>query len=1053
MVRNFLDAHHDLVFSVLATLCVIAACTAPSFAQTTAATISGTVLDETGAILPGVTMTVKNLETSISRTVLTDEEGRYRVPQLTLGNYEVQAELAGFQTAIRSGIKLTVGREAVVDITLKVGEISERVVVTGEAPLVETASSELGALVDDKKIRDLPLNGRSFEQLALLQPGVVLYPHASRELQFGSGVKFSVSGSRPQSNVFLLDGTDINDQADFTPGSAAGIVLGIETLREFKVLTNTYSAEYGRKSGGVINAVTKSGTNEFHGNAFYFHRNDNLDARNFFDLRQPPEFKRNQFGGTAGGPILKDKTFVFGGYEGLRESLGLSHVTVVPNADAHRGCLPDRSRPGQLRCVQIDPRAKPYLDLFPLPNGRDHGDGSADLHSNPARPIREDNFTVRIDHQFSDQDSFFARYTFDDADVFVPEKIPIFGTGLQSRYQYWTIEEKKIFSGSTLNLFRFGFNRSFSDTRPVQTVGPTPNLAFVPGQEIIGNINIDTIRAFPYAAGFGPTVSLPRTFAYNLFGYSDDINYTKGAHSVKAGFDIKRNQLNALILARDPRGSFFFATIEDFLLARPRLFQSEAPGSDTQRAWRQTLFGFYARDDIRVKANLTVNLGLRYEFVTIPEEIHGKSSNLPNLTDPDVTIGPLWLRNPSLRNIAPRIGLAWDPFHDGKTSIRVGLGLFYDLPVSYFYSISGSRTFPFHFFGSVSNPPFPNALAGIFRPGAKNLQTFDEGLSTPAKMHYNLLLQREISADAVVTVGYVGASAYHLLRHREANHRVATILPDGTRFFPANAPLVNPSFTENRRITTDVNSAYHSMQVSIAKRFSRGLQFQTSYTLAKSTDANSGGWNVDIRGNQEIYLENPYDMKGDHALSGFDVRHVLSFNYTYDLPLGRSGLTGPAGKLIQGWQINGIGTISSGFPFTVTTSFFNPFYPGSNTRSRPNLKPGASNNPVLGQPDRYFDPTVFSLPTRGFPANLGRNTVIGPGLANFDFSLVKITHLDESRTVQFRLEFFNLFNRPNFNVPLRAVLDTVGNLIGSAGQVKETVTTSRQIQLGAKFVF
>ncbi|MBI3940687.1 MAG: TonB-dependent receptor [Acidobacteria bacterium] len=1024
-----------------------------SMAQVTTGTISGVVRDRTQAVLPGASVTIRQVETGLTRKIVTDDQGRYRVPQFPVGNYEVQAELTGFGTEIRQGITLTVGREAVVDFTLSVGEVTEKVVVSGEAPLVETTTSQMGALVDDKKIRDLPLNGRSFEQLALLQPGVVIYTQADRSLQFGSGVKFSVSGSRAHSNLFLLDGTDINDQADFTPGSAAGVVLGVETLREFSVLTNTYSAEYGRKTGGIVNAVTRSGTNELHGNAFYFHRNDNLDARNFFNpgTLPKPEFKRNQFGATAGGPLRRDRTFFFGGYEGLRERLGLSNVTVVPNADAHQGCLPNVGQPG-LRCVGVDSRVKPYLDLFPLPNGRDFGDGTADFFSSPTKPTREDNFSVRVDHQFSDTDSFFTRYTFDDANVFIPEKIPTFGTGLKSRYQYLTLEEKRIFSPTVLNVFRFGFNRSFSDTGAAQTVGPTPNLAFVPGQELIGNINIDTIRAVPYAGGLGSPVSLPRTFAYNLFEYSDDVNYTRAGHSLKVGFNIKRIQLNVVTLARDQRGSFTFPTVEAFLRAQPSVFQSEAPGSDTQRAWRQTVFGFYVQSDIRAIPDLTLNLGLRYEFVTIPEEIHGKSSNLLNVSDPQIAIGPLWPRNPSLRDLAPRIGFAYDPSSNGKTSVRGGFGLFYDLPVSYFYSISGSRTYPFHYFGTVANPPFPNALAGIFRPGAVQLQTFSETLSTPAKIHYNLVIQREVAPQTVVTVGYVGAGSYHLLRHDEANHRVGTILSNGRTFLPSTSARLNPNFGENRRIQTDVNSSYHSLQFAFNRRFSNRLQFQTSYTLSKSTDSGSGGFNVDVQGNDETYVEDPYNLKGDHGLSGFDVRHVLNFNYTYELPALR-GWTGAAAKMLEGWRLNGITTVASGVPFSVTTSFANQFYPGANSRGRPSLKAGAGNNPARGGPDRYFDPSGFTLPEPGFPGNLGRDTVTGPGLVNFDFSLGKTTNIDEKRSVQFRAEFFNIFNHPNFSTPLRAVLDARGNLIGSAGRIQSTTTRERQIQFGLKFTF
>jgi hypothetical protein len=1021
-------------------------------AQTTSGSIFGTVRDESGAYLPGVTVEAKNLETGITRSVATNAEGRYSITQLSPSVYELQAALNGFRTAVHTGITLTVGQEAPLDLTLRVGEVKARVVVMGEPSLVETSRAGLSALVDDKKIRDLPLNGRSYEQLVLLQPGVVFYPNSDKALQFGAGTKFTAFGSRPHSNLFLIDGTDINDQADFTPGSAAGTLLGVETLREFQVLTSSYGAEYGRKSGAVVVAVTKSGTNSLRGNLFHFLRNDNLDARNFFDQARKPEFKRNQFGGTLGGPLIKNRLFIFGGYEGLREALGLSNLTVVPTADVHRGCVPVAGSPGQLLCPGVAAKVKPYLDLFPLPNGADHGDGTADYFSSPTRHTREDNFTVRSDYQISESQAFFVRYTFDDADVLLPDsKIPIFGQSLRSRYQYLTLEAKSTLSPQMLNVFRFGYNRSYSDSQAFQTIGETPELAFVPGQKFIGNINIDSLATSAFDGSFGPPAALPRTFAYNLFQYSDELTYTKGAHFIRVGASVARNQLNVKESALIPRGQYNFRTIEDFLKGVSYQFRAEAPGSDTQRAWRQTIFGFYAQDDFKVRHNLTFNLGLRHEFVTTPHEIHGKSSALVNLTDSDVTPGPIWQRNPSLKDLAPRVGLAWDPFGDGKTSVRAGFGLYYDLPISYFYSIQGSRTFPFHYTGTIANPSFPNAAGGLFQPSARTLVVFNKDLSTPTKISYHLTLQREVGYNTVVSLGFVGANGYHLVRHEEANHFIPTIQPDGRRFYPTNAPRVNPNFNTIRMASTDANSSYQAMQAGVNRRFRQGLQFQVSYTLSKSIDNNSGPWGTDIR-NQESFVEDPYDLGADRGLSGFDSRHVLSFNYTYDIPFG-GRLTGLPGALLKGWQVNGITTLASGQPFTVVSSSNRGrTYPGT-TRSRPNLRTGANPNPILGGPDLYFDPLAFELQPAGFTGNLGRNTLIGPGLANSDLSLVKLFKLSEHRSLQFRAEAFNVFNRANFGIPLRVLFDARGNRIGSAGKIQNTVTPSRQIQFGLKFAF
>src|SRR5881628_3476470 len=416
---------------------VVLLCGTLVFGQAIDGTILGTASDESGARLPGVMVTITHLETGIVRSVTTDDSGRYRASALGLGNYAVKAELPGFRTAVRMGIQLTVAAEVVVNLTLSVGVVSEQVNVTGEAPLVEITSATLSGLVDDKKIRDLPLNGRSVETLAFMQPGVTPYFRGRHDTDQGEGTKMSVSGSRVDSNSFLLDGTNINDQSNNTPGSASGNLLGVEFLREFRVLTGAYSAEYGRYSGGIVTAVTKTGGNELHGNVYEFFRNDNLDARNFFDIKSKPdgprlpEFKRNQFGATLGGPIVRDRTFFSGGYEGFRQRKGESRLAFVPNADAHRGILPcPRTSPAggftgsRAPCndpgtptyaVNVSPAVRPFLDLFPLPNGADFGDGTARLFSNPKRPVDEDYTTGRVDHNFSNADSFFVRYTFDRA--------------------------------------------------------------------------------------------------------------------------------------------------------------------------------------------------------------------------------------------------------------------------------------------------------------------------------------------------------------------------------------------------------------------------------------------------------------------------------------------------------------------------------------------------------------------------------------------------------------------------------------------------------------
>lgn len=1026
---------------------VVAASAVSGWAQTTGASIYGVVRDATRAPVPDVTVTVSSAEAGLVRVAATDDHGRYRVSLPALAAYEVQAQRSGFRTAVRKGVKLSVGREAMVDVVLEVGALSERVMVDGEASLVEL-SPHLGALVDDQKIRDLPLRTRSYEQLALLQPGLVAYAHAANDLQFGSGVKFASFGSRPHSNLFLLDGTDINDQADFTPGNASGVVLGIDSLREFRVLSHSYSAEFGRKSGAIVSAVSRAGTNQLHGGAFYFMRDEALDARNFFDRAEKPPFDHGQFGATLGGPLWGRKTFFFVGYEGLRQKLGLSNLAIVPNADAHRGCLPDGS--GGLRCIGVDPDAQPYLDLLPLPNGRDHGDGTGEYFSSPLRDSRADNLAVRLDHRFSDRHSLFGRYTVDISDVAVPGRIPAFGSALESRYHYLTIEDSWAVSKSLLNVLRVGYNLSYSNTQATQTPDSPRPPVFVPGQDMIGSFTIDTMATAAFDGGFGPQTSLPRTFNYVLLQLSDDLSWSRGRHLVKAGFSLKWNELDVPALALNPRGSFNFRTLEDFLRADPYLFSSEAPASDTQRSWRQMIGGVYVQDDIRLQPRLVLNLGLRYEFVTTPQERHGKSSHLARLSDTEVTAGPLWVKNPAPGILAPRLGFAYDPSGKGTAAIRGGVGLYYDLPVSYFYSIAGSRTYPFHYVGSVKNPSFPNALEGIFQPGARNLVVFNTDLHTPSTLHYNLAFEKQIFSSTVVSAGYAGSHGYHLLRHEQANHMIGTLLPDGSRYFPPGAPRVNPAFNEIRMISTDANSSYNGFFVSLERRWLRGMQFQLSYTLSKSTDTSSAGWGVDTR-NQETLAEDPYDLGNDRGLSAFDTRHLFTLNYSIELPFGK-GSSGIAKAMANGWRISGITTASSGNPFSVVWSGNRArSYPGA-TRSRPNLRAGADPNPILGGPDRYFDPAAFEAQPPGFLGSLGRNTLIGPGLVTFDVALAKHTSVGKMN-IELRIEAFNVFNQANFGLPLRVIFDPQGRPIPSAGQITSTVTPGRQIQFGLKASF
>src|SRR6059036_1787393 len=1008
-------------------ICVFAfvLCGILAHGQNTAGTILGTTSDQSGARLPGVVVTITHPETGIVRSVTTDEGGRYRAPGLSLGNYEVKAELPGFRTEVRTGIQLTVAAEVVVNLSLSVGTVTEQVQVSGEAPLVEITNATLSGLVDDKKIRDLPLNGRSFEQLAFLQPGVTPYFRGRRETDQGEGVKMSVSGSRVDSNSFLLDGTNINDQSNNTPGSASGNLLGVEMLREFRVLTTAYSAEYGRYSGGIITAVSKSGGNELDGNVYEFLRNDHLDARNFFDRKSKPDaprlpsFKRNQFGATIGGPIVHDRTFFFGGYEGLRQRKGLSRLAVVPNVDAHRGILPCPARPAagytgsQAPCnnagtsiytVNVNPSVRPFLDLYPLPNGADFGDGTAQLFSNPKQPIDEHYATGRVDHNFSNSDSFFVRYTFSQAVLNNPTQYPTLTVDALTKSQYVTLGETRIFSPRVLNTARLGFNRSYSNQfgRPLFDV--QPGLLFVPGQQL-GLMTFRGIGINEYGAGQG----YPRRFGHNVWQVTDDLTVSRGSHSLKMGMLFERTQSNAT-LSRVYGGQYFFDTLDDFLTARPAEFNSDIPGTDNVRGWRQSLLGFYFQDDFQARSNLTFNLGLRYEFTTVPTEANGKIANFRNpLTDKAPTLGEPWYQG-SYKDFGPRVGFSWDPRSNGRTAIRGGFGMYFDHLVAQPLNRALSRIPPYsvtaRVLGEAASFPRldPSLLAA---PPLTQIVSYglQYEMKDPTKIGYTLSIQQQIASDTAITVAYAGAHSYHQLNGNNGNDALPTEIRNGRKYFAPNSPLRNPNIGQLQFwVTPEGASQYHSLQLGLNRRFRGGFQLQGSYTYGKSTNNADGVFGRYL--DQGITVpQDPDDWRADWALSGIDIRNYFSLNYTYDLPFARN-MPGAAGKLLSGWQLNGILTLAGGTPVSILTGYNRSRNGASGTQitDRPDLIPGFSNNPVkgvskgcpgvpagtrLGTPDLYFDPCAFGLPDAGFYGNLGRNTVIGPGLANFDFSLMK----------------------------------------------------------------
>lgn len=1036
------------VLSSLGVVVLLASAVPFARAQAVGASLRGTITDGTGATLPGATVTILNVGTGAAKELQTDSAGRYTAPILAPGDYEVHVTLTGFQPHARRGLRLAVGQDTTLDVRLELGTVSEQVTVTGAAPGVDLASGAVSGLVTDQQIRDLPLNGRSFQQLALLQVGVTAALTAGNDVVGGRTPKISINGARPEVNNFLLDGTDINNVYNKTPGSVAGVLLGVDAVLEFQVLTNAYSAEFGRSAGGVINAVTRSGSNVLRGSAFAFHRNSALDAKNYFDPKDKPipDFRRNQFGATLGGPLLRDRTFFFGAYEGLIERLGITGLTNVPDADARRGLLPGG------RQVTLHPAISRYIDtFFPEPNGRSVGGGIAEHLYTRTQPTNEHFGQGRIDHRLGESDQLFVRYTISNGKVdrHPTNKPPVAFIKESSRNQYVTAEHQRVFSPSVLNTVKFGINRSVSLADNVRVVEIPPDMSWLPGEPMgyftISGVVVEALGDY----------RLPRNDRLNNFQWGDTLFITRGAHSMRVGGQTQYIQFNQETTSQ--RGGIVnFANLESFLTGTPFGADFAVPGLiDPIRNYRQWLFGFFIQDDIRLNSRVTVNAGLRYEFVTVPTEANGKISNLRTVTDTQMTIGDPWHDNPSLKNFAPRLGVAWDPFGDARTSVRGGFGIFHDEILPKYYFFSGSLNPPFTTRTSIANPPFPYIAAG-FDPNAPiraQLQTVNFDLRTPYMIQFNANVQRALPGDWDVMIGYVGSRGKNLIRLGDANLAPETSL-NGEKVYQPQLGRRNPNFAGVWQRVTDAESFYNALQLSAVKRYSNSFRGQVSYTWAKSIDDSSGINSQDF-GNNVQYVMDWYDRTRDRGLSAFHVEHNLTFNWTWDVPFGRS-LTGLAGGLLKGWQINNVTTLMSGHPFTVRNGFNrsgNLNTTSFSLHDRPNVKPGC--DPIRGGPDRYWDIACFELQAVNTRGNAGRNIVVGPGLVSVDLALVKAFELGGSRSVQVRAEVFNLPNRPNFSVPSGQIAFTNAASVVAAnwGRITSTSTTARQVQLGLKYLF
>lgn len=1093
----------------------------PAKAQATGATLSGVITDASGSAVPNAKVLIKNVATGVPREVISNTEGFYTAPNLLPGEYEVTVSAGGFGSVVQKNITLTVGAEQPLNVTLRVGNVAETIVVSDAPATVQTTTSTISATVDSNTMRELPLNGRDWTSLATLEPGVLSIPTqvgtglSANKGNRGFGNQLTDSGHRPYENTYRMNGVVINDYSNGAPGGASGVNLGVDGIQEFSVLTTNYTAEYGRTSGAVINAITKSGRNEFHGTAFFFDRDKIFDAKNYFDDRDKPipPFRRIQFGAAGGKAIVKDKTFVYGSYEGLRQNQPLSPSVIVPSHDARLGIL---CNPLPLpacsttRTVTIDPGSAKYLPLWqPLPANLDQAGRKTDTEKyvTAVPSISNENYaTGRIDQKLSDRDNLAGSYFWDSGPQSQPDPLVNEIQSVFSRRQMASLEETHIFSSQFVNTFRLGISRVRGDiNQPVSAPNAAAgsiSLAILPGAIATPRLAI--------GGGLTPVVGLGGNnqflYRYNSGQLYDDAFLTRGRHSMKIGFAFERMQDN-VTERLSPNGQIKFTNFQQFLENKGATGTGFAatglqppPGGATEVGIRESLFAGYVQDDWRIRSNLTLNLGLRYEMTTMPTEAHNKFQEITTLDNcaasetacMAVPVKSPFASNPTLKNFEPRVGFAWDPQGNGKTAVRGGFGVFDVLPLPYIFGLNTSATFPFQIAGSyprskLGKPSDPNS----FTKGKIRQRFIEQNPKRSYVLNWNFNIQRELAPSWTLLVGYVGSHSLHLpLSSDDWNLVLPTSTSAGLLWPVGKGTKLDPNVGPIRPVYFDSAASYHGLQTQLRKVISKGFQGQLSYTWGKCRDTGSAPHTGDPYLNTigvPIYSSKLYRL----GACDFDIRHNLVGTFIWGVP-GPKSSAGVINTLLGGWEVGTIITRASGAPFTPTIGFGDdPLGTGSDgdfSSDFASLIPGC--NPIQGGV-KYLNLDCFSLPTApvSFAAqckkfstvpapippagslycsnllgNAGRNSLYGPAYTNVDFSIFKNTHIpkiSESFNVQFRAEFFNVLNHPNFAAP-NFLGSFQNNSIFTESGVRASDKTagvlnsafpSRQIQLGLKLVW
>lgn len=1092
-------------------------------------TVSGRVGDQSGAALPKAKVTIVNQEQNTTRTALTAEDGTYHFQALPVGHYNVTAEAPGFKTVHQTNLNLNVGQEAVMSFTLAVGAITEQVEVSVDTAQVDTTSSSLGHIVDDKQIANLPLNGRNFIDLTMLQTGITQFAnnHFGTNALFGEF--FSSNGAPLRSNMYTLDGAIMGNINGASASSISGESLGIDGISEYRTMTNSYSAEYGLVMGSQTTIVTKSGSNRFHGDAFEYLRNNVLDARNYFDVlytlpastpgggRRIAPFKRNQFGGALGGPIKKDRLFFFGTYEGFRQvydnppNVGLAttlpagcHTPVVNGVQTVDSSCDSTLKPGQTESVA--PAIQPILALWPLPN-IEPGDGFGYLSSNR---VNENYAQGRIDYTMSTKDSLFGRYTYDNTNDIYPSIWPQYNYDLLEKQQYATVAERHIFSPNLVNSGAVSLSRS--NVRDVTSdsnlIGP--NYSCIPGAPLcpvtvsgVGNFTNGSIKAI--------------ASIQTIITGGDDAFWTKGKHEIKFGvlfnrFDQYANQ------GEGPKGALSFSSVKNFLSGNYKSYTTYTQqGYNSLKDMLFEALGGYVQDNYHVIRHLSLNLGLRYEFETTPNEKNGRQSYF---VDPpysaSYTLGPI-VNNPTYKDFSPRVGFAWDVFGNGSTSMRGGAAILYDLSNDgEIFGLEGLAMPPYvnsyvvtpKTSGAPSTIQFPFPIPGGASSVGSAPVTINRNYKSPRMYDFNLSVERKLPLNTILSVAYAGSRGLHLWQpQREINPNCPTsnkFVPKGcegitsvtsgpTQWLNAKAPKLNPSYSNFALFDTEGVSWYNALQVNLTNRLSHSLQYQIAYTFSKLLDDTEGITNADTSNSATGLTMNPFDSMMEWGPANFDLKSNLHASVLYYFP--KVGSNGFVGHIVNGWWTGNIVTTQTGQPFSpligsdreqaglngskgglerpsvVTSANLATLQAEALAAGVTTCPAGSTNcvpyNPVVYDPktvithnvNQWFNTNMFALQPVGTIGDLRRNTLRDPGLTQWDMSLNKDTswaRLGEDGAVQFRAEMFNVLNHPALGPANNSIFD------GSVGDSVETSTptnitsqsnSSRQIQFSLRVMF